>query len=256
MTATARPPRAAPVAQQLRAQAALELRLLVRNGESLLISFGIPLGVLVFASKVVPVSLGPGDPLDTLVPAVLALAVMSTAFTAQAIQTGFERKYAVLKRLGATPLSRPTFLASKSLAVAALVAVQSLLVLGVGLALGWRWPDGASVVLLVAGLALGTAAFTCLGLLLAGALKAELVLALANAVYLVLAAVGGLALRADGGGVAEAAVLTPSGALAVLLGGALPAPSTAAAVGVSAAVLAGWLLVGAVAAARTFRWEP
>jgi ABC-2 type transport system permease protein len=33
--------------------------------------------------------------------------VMSTAFTSQAIATGFERRYGVLKRLGATPLSRP-----------------------------------------------------------------------------------------------------------------------------------------------------
>lgn len=250
-------PRAAPLPQQLRAQAGLELRLLVRNGESLLISFGIPLGILVFASRVVPVSLGAGEPLDTLVPAVLALSVMSTAFTAQAIQTGFERKYAVLKRLGATPLSRSAFLASKSLAVVALVGVQAVLVLGLGLALGWRWPGGASVGLLLAGLVLGTAAFTSLGLLLAGALKAELTLALANAIYLVLAALGGLALRADGAGLATTvAQLTPSGALAVLFGQALPAAGAGVGAGPAALVLGAWLAVGALAAVRAFRWEP
>ena len=249
--------RAAPLAQQLRAQAGLELRLLVRNGESLLIAFGIPLGVLVFTSQVVSVSLGPGDPLDTLVPAVLALSVMSTAFTAQAIQTGFERKYAVLKRLGASPLSRPTFVASKALAVTALVAVQAVLVLGVGLLLGWRWPDGALVGLLVAGLVLGTAAFTSLGLLLAGSLKAELTLGLANAIYLVLAAVGGLALRVDASGVASAvARVTPSGALAVVLGRALPSVQAPSGVGAAALALVAWLGVGALGAARTFRWEP
>lgn len=266
MTAT-RPvppvPVAAPRGQQLRAQAAMELRLLLRNGESLLISFGIPLGVLVFASVVVPVSLGDGEPLDTLVPAVLALSVMSIAFTAQAIQTGFERKYAVLKRLGATPVSRATFLASKALAVSGVVLAQALLVILVAVLLGWRWPAQADPVALVGGLVLGTAAFTALGLLLAGALKAELTLALANAIYLVLAAVGGLALRSgsDGAG-GVIALITPSGALARLLAGALPGPGGAEPVigtapgWVAAGVLAGWLAVGTLGAVRWFRWEP
>ena len=125
-------PSAAPTRQQVLAQTGMELRLLLRNGESLLVSFGIPLGILVFASVVVPVSLGDGEPLDTLVPAILALSVMSTAFTAQAIQTGFQRKYAVLKRLGATPLSRTSYLVSKALAVSAIVVLQSIAVIAVG----------------------------------------------------------------------------------------------------------------------------
>jgi ABC-2 type transport system permease protein len=199
-----RPRRPRPVHQQVRAQAGLELRLLLRNGESLLVSFGIPLGVLVFASVVVPVSLGDGEPLDALVPAILALSVMSTAFTAQAIQTGFQRKYAVLKRLGATPLSRSAFLASKALAVSAWWRCRPCWCWPSGSLLGWRvagWtpacPAGRS------GCCSGTATFTALGLLLAGALKAELTLALANAIYLVLAAVGGLALRSDGEGTSD-----------------------------------------------------
>lgn len=258
-------PVAAPVRQQVMAQTGMELRLLLRNGESLLVTFGIPLGILVFASRVVPVRLGAGAPLDTLVPAILALSVMSTAFTAQAIQTGFQRKYAVLKRLGATPLSRTSFLASKVLAVSTVVAVQTGLVLGVGRALGWQWPADASPAMLVGGLVLGTAVFTSLGLLLAGALKAELTLALANAIYLVLAAVGGLALRDDGADlVTQVAVATPSGALALLFGEALPASGGVADVGargdgiagLATLVLVGWLVVGAVAAVRLFRWEP
>ncbi len=258
MTVSADVPVAAPVRQQVMAQTSMELRLLLRNGESLLVSFGVPLGILVFASRVVPVSLGEGEPLDTLVPAILALSVMSTAFTAQAIQTGFQRKYAVLKRLGATPLSRTSFLASKVLAVSTIVAIQTVLVMAVGLALGWRWPAGASVAMLIGGLVLGTAVFTSLGLLLAGSLKAELTLALANAIYLVLAAVGGLALRPEGTDlVTQVAVATPSGALALLFGEALPVGGDDVGLQVVAAmVLAGWLVLGAVAAVRLFRWEP
>lgn len=256
---TASPP--APVLQQVLAQAGMELRLLVRSGESVLISFGIPLGILVFAVAVVPVSLGDGEPVQTLVPAVLALAALSTAFTAQAIQTGFQRKYAVLKRLGATPLTRPAFLVAKALAVSALVAVQSLLVLGVGVLLGWRWPTGASVTLLVVGLLVGTAAFTALGLLLAGTLKAEVTLALANALYLVLAALGGLALRTgEADLVTQVAAATPAGALARLLTDALP-PAVASTADPAAwtwplGALIVWLVVAVAAAARWFRWEP
>jgi ABC-2 type transport system permease protein len=252
--------RPAPVAQQIRAQAGMELRLLLRNGESLLVSFGIPLGVLVFLARVVRPDLGDGgDPLDTLVPGVLALSVMSTAFVAQAIQTGFQRKYAVLKRLGATPLSRTSFLVAKSLAVLVIVAIQTVAVLAVAYALGWTWPANASAVLLVAALVGGTAMFTALGLLLAGVLKAELTLALANAIYLVLAAIGGLALAPDGAGsgAVQVAVATPSGALALLMGEALPRPGD----DVGLALLAGgvvlaWLTAGVALAARWFRWEP
>lgn len=252
--------RPAPVAQQIRAQAGMELRLLLRNGESLLVSFGIPLGVLVFLARVVRPDFGDGgDPLDTLVPAVLALSVMSTAFVAQAIQTGFQRKYAVLKRLGATPLSRTSFIGAKSLAVLVIVAIQTVAVIGVAYALGWTWPEGASAARLVAGLVGGTAMFTALGLLLAGVLKAELTLALANAIYLILAAVGGLVLAPDAAatGAARVAVATPSGALALLMGEALPRPGD----DVGLALLAGvvvlaWLAAGVAFAARWFRWEP
>ncbi len=41
---------------------------------------------------------------------------MSAAFTGQAIATGFERQYGVLKRLGATPLPRSVLLMAKTTA--------------------------------------------------------------------------------------------------------------------------------------------
>lgn len=260
MSGTVAPrPRAASVRQQVLAQAGMELRLLLRNGESLLVSFGIPLGVLVFASTVVPVRLGEGEPLDTLVPAILALSVMSTAFTAQAIQTGFQRKYAVLKRLGATPLTRTSFLAAKALAVTTIVVVQSVLVIGLGLLLGWSWPADASIGLLVLGLVLGTAVFTALGLLLAGALKAELTLALSNAVYLVLAVLAGAAAFDTTTlpmAVRQVAAFSPGGALAIVLQDALPPVGDDVSLWpMMVLVLLGWLVLAVVAAVRTFRWE-
>ena len=63
-------------------------------------SFAIPIGILVFFSKVDAITTDYKDPVDFLVPGVLALAVMSTAMVSLAIATGYERRYGVLKRLG------------------------------------------------------------------------------------------------------------------------------------------------------------
>lgn len=259
------PPRPAPVRRAVVAQGVLELRLMLRSAESLLVTLGIPLGILVFFSLVDVLPTGDDDPVEFLVPGVLAISVMSTAFVAQAIQTAFERKYGVLKRLGGTPLSRPAFLSAKALAVVVLVAVQTVLVLAIA-RFGLAWSPGpapaggsggASVWLLVVGLAVGTFAFTALGLLLAGAVRAEAALALANAIFLLLLLVGGVAVDVDElpAVLGQLALLTPSGALASVLRDAL-SPQDVAVWPVALPVLAAWGLAGTVLAARSFRWEP
>jgi ABC-2 type transport system permease protein len=193
---------------------------------------------------------------DFLVPGIIALAVMSTAFTSQAIATGFERRYGVLKRLGATPLSRAGLIAAKTLTVLSVELVQAVVILGVGLALGWRPtaspPATAWVVLL---LLAGTAAFSGLALLMAGTLRPEATLAAANLVYLVLLGVGGVIfpLTRFPAGAQPVLRLLPSGALSDGLhsvlqhGGGLPLRDLA--------VLAAWAVLGIGLAARLFRWE-
>ena len=178
----------------LRAQLATELRLTLRNKESLLLTLGIPVGLLVFFSvvDVLPLDdlLGPGDePVDVLAPGVLALAIMSMAMTGLAIATGFERSYGVLKRLGTTPLGRPRLLAAKIGAVVLVEAIQAAVLVPVALLLGWD-PD-LDLLPLVGGVVLGTAAFAGLGLWMAGTVRAEITLALANGLYLVLLLLGG-----------------------------------------------------------------
>ena len=58
------------------------------------------------------------------VPAIMALAVISTAFTGQAIAVAFDRRYGALKRLGATALPVWGIIAGKSLAVVTVVFLQ------------------------------------------------------------------------------------------------------------------------------------
>lgn len=236
------------------AQAGLELRLLLRNPESLLVTLGIPLGILVFFSFVDILPTG-DDPVAFLVPGVLAISAMGTGLVAVAIQTAFERKYGVLKRLGATPLTRLGYLLAKGLAVVAILAVQIVAILGIAvLLLGWQ-PDGAIVVAVAATL-VGGFAFAAIGLWMAGSLKAELTLALSNAVFLLLVLVSGLAFDPNAlpGPVAAIAGLLPSGALGNVLRAALAVPGEVDLMGL--AVVCGWGVVATLAAAATFTWEP
>ncbi|MCU1623213.1 MAG: putative transporter permease protein, partial [Frankiales bacterium] len=170
-------PEAATRAAMLGAQTRAELRLIVRNSEQVLLNLVIPLVLLVLLTKVSIVDV-PGRRVDFFVPGIMALAVMSSAFTGQAIATGFDREYGVLKRLGATPLPRSVLLLAKTLATLTVEVGQLAVIAAAGLVLGWH-PHGDPLWLLAV-LALGTAAFSGLGLLLGGTLRGLQSLEVAN----------------------------------------------------------------------------
>lgn len=244
---------AAPLGRMLRAQTVMEFRLLLRNGEQVGLTLVIPLLLLFFFNQPLGYSLGVDRRIDFVVPSIVALAVMSAAFTGLAIGTGFERKYAVLKRLGATAMPRSVLIGGKTLAVLLLELVQVGLICAFGFALAWR-PSGNPlwVVILVV---LGTLAFGGLGLLLAGTLRAEITLAAANLIWLILLFAGGIAIPLDKypAGAADVLQYLPSAALsdglhAVLQDGAgLPLRATL--------TLVVWAALALPAAARWFRWE-
>lgn len=246
-------PGAAPLSRMIAAQTALETRMLLRNGEQLLLTVVIPSLLLVLFGSVDIVDTGSGDPVDFLAPGVLALAVMSTAFTGQAIATGFERRYGVLKRLGASPLPRWALMTSKTLSVLVTEVLQVVLLAVIAFALGWSPHGNPFAVLLL--LVLGTAAFSGLGLLMAGTLKAEATLAAANLVFLLLLVGGGVIVPMEKfpDAVASALGLLPISALSdglrdVLQHGAgMPWGDLG--------ILAVWSVLGLGAAAKFFRWE-
>ena len=240
----------------VRGQAALELRTLARNGEQLLLTLIIPVLLLFAFGHENLISVGSGSRIDFVVPGILALAVISTAFTSQAIGTGFERRYGVLKRLGATPLSRRGLIAAKTVTVLAVEVVQFAIVLLVGALLSWRpvaSPAAAAWVLVL--MLAGTAAFSGLALLMAGTLRAEATLAGANLLYLIMLGLGGVLLPLTRFPAAARPVLQllPGGALsdglrAVLAHSAgLPIRDLLA--------LCVWAIVTIGLAVRTFRWE-
>ncbi|MFG7940836.1 MULTISPECIES: ABC transporter permease [Streptomyces] len=246
-------PGAAPLGRMVRAQALLEVRTQLRNGEQLLLTVIIPTLLLVLFSTVDVVDTGAGSRVDFLAPGILALAMLSTAFTGQAIATGFERRYGVLKRLGASPLPRWGLMTAKTCSVLLIEALQVLLLSVVALALGWSPHGNPATVLLL--LLLGTAAFSGLGLLMAGTLKAEATLAGANLVFILLLVGGGVIVPL--GKFPDAAQhvlqLLPISALSDGLRDVLQHGA-----GVpwgDLGVLAVWAVLGLGAAARFFRWE-
>ena len=227
--------------------------LIAGNAEQLLLALVLPVLLLIALNEVSTPDLGPGRRIDVLTPGVLALAVMSTSFTSQAIATGFDRRYGVLRMLGTTPLGRSGLLAGKVLAVLAVQAVQLLVLGGVALALGWQ-PRVEGIAAALVAVLLGTAAFVSLALLLAGTLRAEATLAAANLVWVLLLAGGGVVVPVDRlpAPLAEVAAALPSGALGEALRAALARGDFA--VG-PCVVLLLWAVLSGVAAARWFRWD-
>ncbi|MFC9516876.1 ABC transporter permease [Nocardiaceae bacterium NPDC056970] len=242
-------PQPAPPARMLASQTKLELTLLLRNGEQLLITMLIPITLLI-GLTLLPIGDFGADRVDTIVPAVMMVAIMSTAFTGQAIAVGFDRRYGALKRLGATPLPKWGIIAGKSAAVVIVVAMQTLLLGGIGFALGWR-PSVLGLALGAVVIALGTVTFACMGLLLGGSLRAEIVLALANILWFAMAGIGSV-IFADqiNDGVRIAAQIVPSGALAQALEDATAGSVNLVCVG----ILVAWAAVTGFIATRTFKF--
>jgi ABC-2 type transport system permease protein len=242
----------------LQAQARTEVALTLRRGESVLLTLGIPVVLLVFfslADGVLPLpDRVDGSAVDFLFPGVLALAVMSAAMVGPAIATGFEREYGVLKRLAVTPLGRPAIVVAKIVAILAVEAVQVVVLTAAALALGWR-PDSASWGVALLAVLLGTVAFAGLGLVLGGTMPGLTTLAAANGLYVLLLLVGGMIFPLESlpDGLQAVARALPPAALAELLHGALgpgaPIPARAW------LVLTVWAVIGPVLAARLFRWR-
>jgi ABC-2 type transport system permease protein len=239
----------APPAKRIIRHGLIEARLLIRNGEQLLLALVIPLAILVAGrfAEIATVSL------DLLAPSVLALAVWSSAFTSIAITTAFERRYGVLERLVVTPLGKPGLLAGKALAVIMIILTQ--LVILTGAAIGFAWRPGftpLSALLAVLLVILATATFVCLALLLAGRLRAESVLALANLIYVILLIGGALIIPLARYPAALRPVIEtlPTAAL----GEGLRASANGQILSWPVLVLLAWLVAAGIAAWKGFRW--
>jgi ABC-2 type transport system permease protein len=247
--------RPAPAIRAVSALAAMELRLTARRGENVLVTLIIPVAVLLFFAGTSIVPGIAGRPVDFFLPGAIALAVIASGLVNLGIATAYERSYGVLKRLGGAPLPRWGLVAAKVASILVLELVQvAVLIVVATVVLGWQPGAGSSPTLLAAAILLGTLAFAGLGLLLAGTLRAEATLAIANGLFLGFLMLGGIVLPVDHlpGFLQPVAAVLPATALADLLRIALGA-STTADVAPSFAILATWGVVATGLAARTFR---
>lgn len=245
-------PMRASVGRMIAAQARIESLLFLRHGEQQLLSIVIPLGMLIALSQFNFLDLG--DPLAIALPLSLAISAMSAGFTGQAIAVAFDRRYGALKRIGASGVPAWTIIAGKVVAVAVVNVVQTLLLAGTALVLGWR-PGPLSALTALVLLVIGVAAFTALGLLLGGTMSSEIVLALANLIWFIFSGLAGYS-----------ALIVGQDGIGVLPHWLQLIPSVALADGMVIALNGGWswmccvvlLVWGAAAAAiatRRFRFE-
>jgi ABC-2 type transport system permease protein len=247
----------ASAVKRISSHARYETILLLRNGEQALLTIIIPLFIVIALSKTTVLSLGNAAQgfarIQTVAPSVLALAILSSAFTAQAIAVGFDRRYGVLTHIGTTPLGRRGLVISKTLAVTFIAALQVLLISAVAALLGWK-PQG-SILLAVCLMVLGIAAFSGIALLMAGTLRAEATLAGANLLFLLLLLGGGTVISSEQwpGSLARTIEFLPTAALAnglraILRDGSVPSLT-------QWLVLLVWAVIGIALASRFFKWD-
>ena len=224
------------------AQIRAEVSMTLRRGETLLLTIGIPLLLLVFFSKIKIDNSETLHPVNVVTPGILALAIMSTSMVSLGIATGFERGYGVLKRMGATPLGRTRLLAAKIVAVFVIEILQAIVIIAVGFALGWKPAGGV-----IGGITAAAAS-------MAGRLRAEVNLAAANGLYLLLLLLGGMVvpLAALPSGIRTISELLPAAALSSSVRDAL---STTASYHGSWVVLIIWGVITPIVAATTFRFQ-
>src|SRR2546429_7733159 len=245
---------AAPLHQQIIAQTRVELLLTLRRGESVLITLIVPVLLLIFFTSLNIIPSTTGRAVDFLLPGMLALAVMATGMVSLGIATAYERYYGVLKRLGSSPLPRSGLIIAKVISVLALEVIQIIVLVGVAMLFyGWR-PIGSPLLALLV-MAIGTITFSALGLAMAGALRAEVTLAGANALYLLFLLLGGgiLPLSHLPAPLAAIAQILPAAALTQALQATMS--SHASFPLNSVVILLIWAISILLVAMKTFKWE-
>jgi ABC-2 type transport system permease protein len=250
--------RAASPVHAIAAMTAMELRLVLRRAENLFATIVIPTLVLILFSSVGILPTDGSRPVEFLLPGSMALAVIATSLVSLGITTGYDRAYGVLKRLGGSPLSRGELMVARILTVLAVEAVQvGLLVGSAVLLLGWSPSGAVAPGLVIVAVLAGTLAFAGLGLLLAGILRAETMLAVANLLFLGFLALGGIVVPVDRlpAPVAVIAHALPAAALSDVMRIALASTTVVSDPATPLIVLVAWGVAAVTLAAASFRWD-
>ena len=191
-----------------------------------------------------------------LVPSILAMALMQLGVFA-AVPLVQQREKGILKRIGATPLQRWKLVASNILLRLIVAAVDTVLIIGVGMA-AFDIQIVGNIVLAAGFVFLGAGAFLALGFMLASFLKTEeQATGVVQVVQMPLMFLSGIffpfTFMPDF--LRSFARLLPLTYLGDGLRQSMVNAPQIAPMAVDAAILAGWLVVCLAISARSFRWE-
>jgi len=243
-------------AHALRAQVKAEVMMRLRHGETALLVLGIPIILLVFFSLVYVVETPTDTNVEFVFPGILALAILSTAFTSTAISTAFERAYGVLQRIGITPLGRTRLILAKIIAIGMTQVVQVVVLTALAMSLGLAFPGIYALCIVVAAGLAATSACVGIGLVLASTMKPETVLGVANGIYVMLLLLSGLVFGLDKlpTWLGEISQLLPITALAQIYRAVIV--EDAASIAMQPIVVLGlWAIASPLLAKRLFRWS-
>ena len=235
-----------------------EQRLFWRSRESAVFVFLFPILLFALLTAVYNGHIQGRPAAWGLLAGMIGYGAANTAFAGLGITLVARREIGILKRIRATPLPPPVYLAAVLFSIMIVFAIQVASLFALGRVLkSTPWPS--HLLSLVLALALGAAAFAALGLAITGFIRSlEGSSAVLNVIVLPMAFLTGSfgptrnypkVLRAIGD-------VLPLKYLLDLIKGIYLHGQQIWDNPTAIAVLAGWGLFGMVVALRTFRWEP
>ncbi len=232
----------------------LERRMFWRNPSAAFFNFLLP---LLFLGLFGAIFSGNQHDLNVIVPGIAGMSVMSTTFSALAMNMTFLRETGVLKRMRGTPLPGGTYLGGVALNAVTNTVIQIAIIVVAGrVFFGVGWPRNAA--LLVAFVVLGVVCFASLGVALSHVIpNFDSAPAYVNAVFLPVIFVSGVFFdaRHDPTFLRDIAQILPLKHLIDGLTGAMVTGRGLAQTASALAVLAVWALGGILLAVRGFSWD-
>lgn len=229
-----------------------EFKLNVRHGEQLLLLVIIPMVVLITLTQTSAIG-GAKWELVRALSASLSISVLAAGFTSLAISTAFERRSGTLLAMGTTPLTRIELVIGKGLSIFFLTLVSAAVLSTTSIILGWR-PSLLGLIALPI-ILLGILSVSGVAFLLAGTCRAELVLALANGIFVMAMIFGGIIFQ-FGEPLKTFVDLFPPSAIYSLLSDAFASSTQLeSSFFLPVIVLVVWAIAGNFIAAKFFRWR-
>jgi ABC-2 type transport system permease protein len=230
-----------------------ERRMFWRNPSAAFFNFMLP---LIFLFLIASVFGHKTKDLNTLVPGIAGMAVMTTTFTALAFNLTFLREQGILKRIRGTPMPPVAYFGGLLANAVTNAVVQVGLVVAIGhLVYGLHWPrDWLELVVFTL---VGVTAFGSCGIAFAHVIpNFDAAPAYVNAVFLPLIFISGTFYSTNLPGPLD--ILARVLPLKHVIDGLRAAIVTGSGIGHhlgGLAILAGWAVGGTVLAVRFFRWE-